>query len=187
VDYAKGWGKITGKNQVTVKLADGKEEKITTKNIVIATGSESSKLPGVDIDEKDIVSSTGALSFAEVPKKLVVVGAGVIGLELGSVWSRLGSEVTIVEYLDRILPGIDNDVAARFHKILQKQGLKFKLGAAVQLVKKEASGYNIVVKDQQKGTQEALVADKVLIAIGRRPYTNGLGIQVWFFFFCFVV
>ncbi|ETO22502.1 hypothetical protein RFI_14696 [Reticulomyxa filosa] len=177
VDYAKGWGKITGNNEVTVKLLDGKEQKITAKNIVIATGSESSKLPGIEFDEKDIVSSTGALSFTQAPKRLVVVGAGVIGLELGSVWQRLGSDVTVVEYLDRILPGIDNEVATKFQRMLQKQGFKFQLGTGVQSIKKGADGYNIVVKDAKKGTEQTVVADKVLVAIGRRPYTHNLGLQ----------
>jgi len=127
------------------------------------------------VDEKDIVSSTGALSFAQAPKRLIVVGAGVIGLELGSVWARLGSEVTVVEFLDRILPGTDNDLASKFQRMLQKQGFKFKLGTGVQSVKKGTNGYDVVVKESKKGTQETIVADKVLVAIGRRPYTNGLG------------
>jgi dihydrolipoamide dehydrogenase len=162
---------------VSVKGEDGKESKLQAKNIVIATGSESTPLKGVDIDEKDIVSSTGALSFDKVPEHLVVVGAGVIGLELGSVWSRLGAKVTVVEFLDRILPGVDKAVATKFQGMLKKQGFEFKLSTGVQGVKKGAKGYDVSVKDTKKGTDEVIQADKVLVAIGRRPFTEGLGLE----------
>lgn len=134
-------------------------------------------LPGVEIDESTIVSSTGALEFTEVPKKLVIVGAGVIGLELGSVWSRLGAEVTVVEFLDRITPGVDNGVAKEFQKILTKQGLKFKLGTKVTSAEKTATGAKLTVEKAAGGDAETIEADKVLVAIGRIPYTKGLGLE----------
>lgn len=137
VKYVKGWGTITGPHEVTASLSDGGNEVLNTKNIVIATGSDSTKLPGVEIDEIDIVSSTGALSFDKIPEHLVVVGAGVIGLELGSVWNRLGSKVTVVEFLDGILPGMDLDLTKKFQKMLKKQGFEFKLSNAVKSVQKQ--------------------------------------------------
>jgi len=135
------------------------------------------QLPGVEIDEKQVVSSTGALELQSVPKRMLVVGAGVIGLELGSVWRRLGSEVTVVEYLDRILPGMDLDVAKSFQKILAKQGMAFKLGSKVTGLKKDAGGCSVTVEPAAGGAAETIVADVVLVAIGRVPYTAGLGLD----------
>eukprot|EP01084_Bolivina_argentea_P018318 34097_1 len=134
VIYTKGYGKIINKNTIQVTTFDNKKETISAKNIVIATGSDSGKIPGIEMDEIDIVSSTGALSFPAVPNNLLVVGAGVIGLELGSVWSRLGSKVTVIEFLDRILPGVDGDYASKFQKMLQKQGIDFKLNEGVKSI-----------------------------------------------------
>ena len=174
VTYVKGWGKITGKNEITIDS----NTKITCKNIVIATGSDSARIPGIEIDEKDIITSTGALELDSIPEHLVVVGAGVIGLEMGSVWSRLGSKVTIVEFLDRILPGIDNQVANTFQKMLKKQGFEFKLSNAVKSIEKTSDGnLNINVEDRKSGTIDAITADKCLVAIGRVPFTDGLGLE----------
>ncbi len=172
VTWLKGTGTITGKNEVTV---DG--QKYATKNIVIATGSEVSPLPGVVVDEKQIVSSTGALELKEVPKHLVVIGAGVIGLELGSVWKRLGAKVTVLEYLDRITPGIDNEIAKNFQKLLEKQGFEFKLGQKVTSAKPGKSGVEITFEPAAGGTAEKLQADIVLLAVGRRAYTDKLGLE----------
>ncbi len=173
-----GSGRITAPGKVEVKAADGKTQLLETKNIVIATGSDVARLPGVDIDEKRIVSSTGALELPKVPQKLLIVGAGIIGLELGSVWRRLGAEVTIVEFLDHILPGIDSEVAKQFHRMLQKQGLAFKLSSKVTAV--DTSGKTLKVKVEPAaggGAAETLEADVVLVAIGRVPFTEGLGLE----------
>ena len=177
VDYIKGWGRIDGPGKVVVKADDGAETVLEAKNIVIATGSEPTPLPGVAIDNTRIVDSTGALSFPEVPKSLIVIGAGVIGLELGSVWRRLGAEVTVVEYLDRICPGTDTEVANAFQKVLAKQGMQFKLGAKVTGAKASAKGVSLTVEPVAGGAAETLSADYVLVAIGRRPYTRGLGLE----------
>jgi dihydrolipoamide dehydrogenase len=177
VEYVKGWGRIAGAGKVVVKAEDGSEATLETKNIVIATGSEPTPLPGVTIDNKRIVDSTGALSLPEVPKHLVVVGAGVIGLELGSVWKRLGAEVTVVEYLDRILPGTDTEVANAFQKILTKQGFKFQLGAKVSGAVASAKGVKLSFEPVAGGDAQTIEADYVLVAIGRRPYTQGLGLE----------
>ncbi|ADG12222.1 dihydrolipoyl dehydrogenase [Caulobacter segnis] len=177
VDYVKGWGRIDGAGKVVVKAEDGSEATLETKNIVIATGSEPTPLPGVTIDNKRVVDSTGALSLPEVPKHLVVVGAGVIGLELGSVWKRLGAEVTVVEYLDRILPGTDTEVANAFQKILTKQGFKFQLGAKVTGATASAKGVKLGFEPVAGGDAQTIEADYVLVAIGRRPYTQGLGLE----------
>ncbi|WP_299016498.1 dihydrolipoyl dehydrogenase [uncultured Caulobacter sp.] len=177
VDYVKGWGRIEGAGKVVVKAEDGSETTLETKNIVIATGSEPTPLPGVTIDNKRIVDSTGALSLPEVPKHLIVVGAGVIGLELGSVWKRLGAEVTVVEYLDRILPGTDTEVANAFQKILTKQGFKFQLGAKVTGATASAKGVKLGFEPVAGGDAQTIEADYVLVAIGRRPYTQGLGLE----------
>jgi dihydrolipoamide dehydrogenase len=177
VDYLKGWGSIEGAGKVSVKGDDGKAETHDAKNIIIATGSEPSGLPGVEVDNKRIVDSTGALSLPEVPKKLVVIGAGIIGLELGSVWRRLGAEVTVVEYLDRITPGMDEETAKAFQKSLQKQGMIFKLGAKVTGAKQNAKGVDLTFEPVAGGAAETLQADYVLLAIGRRPYTKGLGLE----------
>jgi dihydrolipoamide dehydrogenase len=177
IDVIKGKGKIVGPGKVEVAAADGKTETVETRNIVIATGSDIARLKGIDIDEKRIVSSTGALSLDKVPGKLLIVGAGVIGLELGSVWHRLGAEVTVVEFLDRILPGMDGEIARQFQRILEKQGFKFKLGAKVTAV--DTSGKMLMAKVEPAagGAQETLEADVVLVCIGRAPYTEGLGLK----------
>ncbi len=177
VTYYKGHGIILGKGEVAVKMNDGGNESLKTKNILIATGSESMPLPGVDVDEKRIVTSTGALELNEVPKKLVVIGAGVIGLEMGSVWKRLGSEVMVIEYLDRITPGMDNEVARQFQKILEKQGFQFKLGTKVTSAKASAKGVTITAEPAKGGDKEEIKADIVLLAIGRKPYTERLGLK----------
>jgi len=172
-----GSGRITAPGKVEVKSADGKTQMLETKNIVVATGSDVTRLPGIEIDEKRVVSSTGALDLAKVPQKLLIVGAGIIGLELGSVWRRLGAEVMIVEFLDHILPGIDGEVGKQFHRMLQKQGLTFKLSSKVTGV--DASGKTLKVKVEPAagGAAETLDADIVLVAIGRVPYTEGLGLE----------
>ncbi|WP_298498119.1 dihydrolipoyl dehydrogenase [uncultured Maritimibacter sp.] len=171
IDWIKGWGKITAKGEVTV---DGTAHK--AKNIVIATGSEPSTLPGIEIDEKIVVSSTGALSLGKVPKKLVVIGAGVIGLEMGSVYARLGSEVTVVEYLDNITPGMDGEVSKSFQKLLKKQGIEFILGAAVQGVEAKSKA-KVTYKLRKDDSEHVLDADVVLVATGRRAFTEGLGLE----------
>ncbi|MFZ4125095.1 MAG: dihydrolipoyl dehydrogenase, partial [Rickettsiales bacterium] len=171
VTYLVGHGTITGKNEVSVEGT-----KYGAKNIIIATGSDVTPLPGITIDEKQIVSSTGALALAEVPKKLVVIGAGVIGLELGSVWGRLGAEVTVIEYLDRITPGIDTEVAKQFQKILEKQGMVFRLSKKVTGAK-TGKQVELTVEDAAGGNAETVKADVVLVAVGRRPYTQNLGLE----------
>ncbi|RIJ17461.1 dihydrolipoyl dehydrogenase [Henriciella mobilis] len=172
VDYIKGFGKITGQGKVEV---DGKT--LETKNIVIATGSEPSTLPNIEIDEERVVTNTGAIALKEVPKKLILIGAGVIGLELGSVWSRLGSDVTVVEYLDRIMPGADNEVAKEAQRIFKKQGLDFRLGQKVTGVEKLKSKLKLFMEPAKGGDEEVLEADAVIVAVGRRPYTEGLGLE----------
>ena len=177
VEVLKGWGKIAGPGKVSVKAEDGSQTVHEAKNIVIATGSEPSGLPGVTVDNQRIVDSTGALAIPEVPKSMIVIGAGVIGLELGSVWRRLGAKVTVVEYLDRICPGIDAEVAAAFHKALAKQGMAFKLGAKVTGAKASNTGADLTFEPVAGGAAETIGADYVLLAIGRRPYTEGLGLE----------
>ncbi|MEO1919968.1 MAG: dihydrolipoyl dehydrogenase [Paracoccaceae bacterium] len=172
VDYIQGWGKISGKGEVTVG-----DEVYTAKNIVIATGSEPSSLPGVEVDEKIVVTSTGALSLPKVPKRLVVIGAGVIGLELGSVYSRLGSEVTVVEFLEHITPGMDGEICKTFQRSLKKQGLKFIMGAAVQKVETTKTKAKVTYQLRKKGTEATIDADVVLVATGRKPFTDGLGLS----------
>ena len=171
VTWLKGTGRVLGAGQVDV---DGTVH--TAKHIVIATGSESTPLPGVTVDEKRIVTSTGALELDAVPKHLVVIGAGVIGLELGSVWRRLGAEVTVIEYLDRIVPGIDTEVATAFQRILMKQGFKFRLGTKVTSAVASATGVTVTAAPAKGGDATMIEADIVLLAIGRRPYTEGLGL-----------
>jgi dihydrolipoamide dehydrogenase len=177
VDTFIGTGAIAGAGKVNVTKADGKTETIETKNIVIATGSDSAPLPGVTIDEKTVVTSTGALELSEVPQKLLVVGAGVIGLELGSVWRRLGAEVTVVEYLDRILPGMDDEVAKQAQRMFAKQGFKFELGMKVTKVDTDDLGAEVTIEPAKGGDAKKIEADIVLVAIGRRPYTEGLGLE----------
>ena len=178
IDAYHGAGRVIAPGKVEVTEGDGKTQTLETKNIVIATGSDVARLNGIDIDEKRIVSSTGALDLAKVPQKLLIVGAGIIGLELGSVWRRLGAEVTIVEFLDHILPGIDSEVARQFHRLLQKQGVAFKLSCKVAAV--DTSGKTLKVKVEPAaggGGAETIEADVVLVAIGRIPYTEGLGLD----------
>jgi len=175
IDVIHGAGKILGAGKVEVAGSDGKTQTVEAKNIVIATGSDIARLKGIEIDEKRIVSSTGALSLDKVPGKLLIVGAGVIGLELGSVWHRLGSEVTVVEFLDRILPGMDGEIARQFQRLLEKQGFKFKLGGKVTGVDTSGKTLKASVEPAAGGAAETLEADVVLVCIGRVPYTDGLG------------
>jgi dihydrolipoyl dehydrogenase len=178
IEAFHGVGRIVSQGKVEVKGDDGKTQTLETKNIVIATGSDVARLNGIDIDEKRVVSSTGALDLATVPEKLLVVGAGIIGLELGSVWRRLGAQVTIVEFLDHILPGIDGEVARQFHRLLQKQGVAFKLSCKVTAI--DTAGKTLKVKVEPAaggGAAETMEADVVLVAIGRVPFTEGLGLE----------
>jgi dihydrolipoamide dehydrogenase len=177
VDWIKGAGKIAGPGKVEVTGADGAVTTLDAKNIVIATGSEPSGLPGVTVDQKRIVDSTGALALPEVPKSLIVIGAGVIGLELGSVWRRLGAEVTVVEYLDRITPGVDTETAKTFQRALAKQGMVFKLGAKVTGAAPREGAVDLTFEPVAGGPAETLTADYVLLCIGRRPVTEGLGLE----------
>jgi dihydrolipoamide dehydrogenase len=178
VEVLSGAGRIAGPGKVVVQGADGAETEHQARNIVIATGSEPAGLPGVAVDNVRIIDSTGALALPEVPKHLVVIGAGVIGLELGSVWRRLGAEVTVVEYLDRILPGTDLEVANALQKSLTRQGFQFKLGAKVTGAKASKSGVDLTFEPVVGGGAETISADYVLLAIGRRPYTEGLGLEL---------
>ncbi|TWC38512.1 dihydrolipoamide dehydrogenase [Pseudomonas sp. SJZ079] len=177
VEWIKGWGRLNGPGRVSVSHADGSSSELQAKDIVIATGSEPTPLPGVSLDNRRILDSTGALALAEVPKHLVVIGAGVIGLELGSVWRRLGSEVTVVEYLDRICPGLDTETAKTLQRTLSKQGMAFKLGSNVTGASATAQGVELSLEPAAGGVVEQLQADYVLVAIGRRPYTEGLGLE----------
>jgi dihydrolipoamide dehydrogenase len=177
VTHYNGKGRIADPGKVDVTGKDGKTETLTAKNIVIATGSEPTPLPGIEIDEERIVTNTGALSLKAVPKKMILIGAGVIGLEMGSVWSRLGAEVTVVEYLDRILPGADNEIAKEAQKVFKKQGLQFRLGMKVTGVEKLKSKLKLSMEPSKGGDTETLDADVVIVAIGRRPYTDGLGLE----------
>jgi len=176
IDWLQGEARIAAKGEVIVKNDSGAKS-YEAKHIVIATGSDVAKLPGVEIDEQQVVSSTGALSLSAPPKRLIVVGAGVIGLELGSVWLRLGAEVTVVEFLDRILPGMDGDVAKQFQRMLEKQGFKFRLAHKVTGVEKTSTGVKATIEPVNGGGAQTLEADIVLVAIGRRPYTEGLGLE----------
>jgi dihydrolipoamide dehydrogenase len=177
VEWIKGWGRLNGPGKVTVTLADGSVRELQAKDIVIATGSEPTPLSGVTIDNQRILDSTGALALPKVPKHLVVIGAGVIGLELGSVWRRLGSEVTVVEYLDRICPGLDDETAKTLQRTLSKQGIRFKLATKVSAAKADGKGVSLSLEPAAGGATEQLQADYVLVAIGRRPYTAGLGLE----------
>ena len=177
IDAFQGAGRIVAPGKVEVKAADGETTALETKNIVVATGSDVARLNGIDIDEKRIVSSTGALELPVVPNKLLVVGAGIIGLELGSVWRRLGAEVIIVEFLDHILPGIDREIANQFHRLLLRQGLVFKLSSKVVAVDTSGKTLKAKVEPAAGGAAETLEADVVLVAIGRVPYTEGLGLE----------
>ena len=175
VTYIKGKGVLFSENSIVV-YENGKKNNYKAKNIVIATGSTVSSLPGIEIDEKNIISSTGALSLKQVPKKLAVIGGGYIGLEMGSVWSRLGSEVTVIEYLEYITPGMDREISNEFKKILTKQGIKFKLGSKVNSVKNMNNVVSINLTDIKNSKDETMEFDKVLVSVGRKPYTEGLNL-----------
>jgi dihydrolipoamide dehydrogenase len=177
VEWIKGTARLAGGGKVVVTAEDGSTAEHQAKDIVIATGSAPAPLPGVEVDQKRIVDSTGALSLPEVPKHLVVIGAGVIGLELGSVWRRLGAEVTVIEFLDRITPGMDAEVAQALQRALAKQGMKFRLGAKVTGARASESGVELSFEPVAGGAAETIPADYVLLAIGRRPYTEGLGLD----------
>ena len=172
IDWLKGWGSIPAAGKV--KVGDEVHE---AKNIIVATGSEVATLPGVEIDEETVVSSTGALSLKKIPKKMIVIGAGVIGLEMGSVYSRLGAEVTVIEYLDTITPTMDGEVQKTFQRILKKQGLNFVLGAAVQGVEAMKTKAKVTYKLKKDDSEHTADADVVLVATGRKPYTDGLGLE----------
>ena len=176
VTYLKGKGVLFSKEEVIV-YNNNKKENYKAKNIVIATGSDVASLPGMTIDEKNIISSTGALSLKKVPKKLVVIGGGYIGLEMGSVWSRLGSEVTVIEYLDCITPGMDREISKEFQKILSKQGIKFRLNSKVSSVNSQNNSVVIKFTDNKTLKNETIEADKVLVSVGRKPYTEGLNLS----------
>lgn len=178
VTHLNGFGTITGPNTVVAKMADGSEEVVNAKNIMIATGSEVTPFPGIEIDEETIVSSTGALKLKQVPKRMGLIGAGVIGLELGSVWGRLGAEVTAIEFLSSIGgAGIDQEVSKSFQKILTKQGFKFLLGTKVVAASKSGSGVTVSVENVKDGSKQELEFDVLLVSVGRRPYTEGLGLE----------
>jgi dihydrolipoamide dehydrogenase len=177
IDAVHGAGRIAAPGKVAVTNADGKTQTLDTKAIVIATGSDVAQLPGIEIDEKHVVSSTGALELAKVPDRMIVIGGGVIGLELGSVWRRLGAKVMVVEFLDRILPGMDLEIAKTFLRILKKQGMECRLGAKVTGVAKGRKGLKVTVEPASGGDAETLEADVVLVSIGRVPYTQGLGLE----------
>jgi dihydrolipoamide dehydrogenase len=177
IDAFHGTGRITAPGKIEVKASDGKTQTLEAKSIIIATGSDVARLNGIAIDEKRIVSSTGALDLTQVPQKLVVVGAGIIGMELGSVWRRLGAQVTVVEFLDHILPGLDGEVARAFHRLQQKQGISFRLSSKVTGIDSSGKTLKVKVEPAAGGAAEALEADIVLVAIGRVPYTDGLGLE----------
>merc|ERR1712241_1415482 len=179
VSHLEGHGKITGPNQVSVLGADGEvTEVVNTKNIMIATGSEVTPFPGIEIDEETIVSSTGALSLKKVPEKMIVIGAGVIGVELGSVWSRLGAQVTCIEFLQNIGGmGIDLEIAKNTQRIMQKQGLKFKVGHKVTGVTRDGANITVSAENMKNNKVEQFDCDALLVCVGRRPYTENLGLE----------
>ena len=177
IDYIKGTGSIPKAGEVAVALNEGGSETHRAKHIIIATGSESTPLPGVEVDEKQIVTSTGALELETVPAHLVVIGGGVIGLEMGSVWSRLGAKVTVVEFLDRIVPTMDQEIGKNFQRVLKKQGMTFKLSTKVTAAKTSKAGVKLTVEPAAGGTPEDIDCDIVLVSIGRRPFTEGLGLE----------
>ncbi len=177
VTYIAGTAKLAGQGQVEVRLIEGGAQVLVATHIVIATGSAPASLPGIAIDEDRIVSSTGALALKAVPKHLLVVGGGVIGLELGSIWARLGAQVTVVEFLDHIIPGADRDVGKNFQRMLKKQGMEFKLSTKVTAIEKSAKGLKVSIEAATGGTAQTLEADVALIAIGRKPYTDDLGLE----------
>ena len=174
VESIYGIAKILSSNQINIKLNDGSEKLIEAKNIVIATGSESASLNGIEVDEKKIVSSTGALSLEKIPEHLTIIGGGYIGLELGSVWSRLGSKVTVIEYLDRIAPGLDGELSSEFQKILKRQGIEFIVGAKVTGVEEKSDGLSVQIENVSSGEISTLDSSVVLVSTGRVPNTTGL-------------
>ena len=177
VDYVKGFGRIKETGVVEVDGEDGEQKTLNTKNIVIATGSVPSSLPNIEIDEERVVTNEGAIALKEVPEKLIVIGAGIIGLELGSVWSRLGASVTVVEYLDRIMPGADDEIAKEAQRVFKKQGLEFRLGQKVTGVERVDDQVKLFMEPATGGEQETLEANAIIVAVGRRPYTEGLGLE----------
>jgi dihydrolipoamide dehydrogenase len=177
IDWVKGAARILGAGTVEITANGGGKATLTTKNIVIATGSDVMPLAGVTVDEQRIVSSTGALALPEVPKQMIVIGGGYIGLEMGSVWQRLGAKVTVVEFLDRILPGMDGEVSKQMQRILARQGMAFKLGTKVTGAKPTNKGVDVVLEPAKGGAAETMTVDVVLLAIGRRPYADGLGLK----------
>ena len=177
VDWIKGSGRIASPGLVEVALNEGGQRQVRTRHILIATGSEVTPLPGIAIDEQRIISSTGGLALPAVPKHLVVIGAGYIGLELGSVWRRLGAEVTVVEFLDRILPGMDGEVSKVMERLLQKQGISFRLGTKVTAATPSETGVALTLEPAKGGPAESLAADVVLVAVGRRAHVEGLGLE----------
>ena len=176
VTYFKGIGKLKSKSEISIIDKDNKETNIQSENIIISTGSEPVPLPGVEFDEEKIISSTGALSLKSVPKKMVVVGGGYIGLEMGSVWSRLGSEIHVIEFLDHITPGMDKEISNEFMKILKKQGLNFHLETKVEKISKSKNGV-LIETSNKKGKKTKLESDVVLISVGRKPYTKNLNLE----------
>jgi dihydrolipoamide dehydrogenase len=175
VTYARGWGSLTANpGEVVVTKDDGSSETISAKNVILATGSEPATLPGVEVDEETVVTSTGALSLKSVPERMVVIGGGVIGLELGSVWSRLGSKVTVVEFGKDICPPMDAQMRKTFQRALKKQGFDFKMEKKVTAAKKTATGIELTIEPSAGGEATTMEADVVLVATGRRPFTNGL-------------
>jgi dihydrolipoamide dehydrogenase len=177
IDWVPGTATVKSANEVLVTPSEGAATTLKTERVLIATGSESTPLPGVDVDEKRIVTSTGALNLTKVPKHLVVVGGGYIGLEMGSVWARLGAQVTVVEFLDRIVPTMDREIGKRFIAVLRKQGMTFKLSTKVTGAKTAKSGVSLSVESVKSGEAETIDADVVLVSIGRRPVTQGLGLE----------
>ncbi|OMJ08450.1 Dihydrolipoyl dehydrogenase, mitochondrial, partial [Smittium culicis] len=177
VDWIKGKGTFVNSNQVDVALNDGKNSSIKAKNFIIATGSVPTEIPGFEIDESQIVTSTGALSLKKVPKKMIVIGAGVIGLELGSVWSRLGAEVTAIEFMPEVGAGMDAEIAKNFQRLMTKQGIKFKMSTKVLSCKKDGDKVVLEVESVKTGKKEIIESEVVLVSIGRRPYTDGLGLE----------
>ena len=178
VTYLKGTGRLLGGGRVEILSEPGKGETVSGKHIVLATGSEPTPLPGIEVDEKKVVSSTGALTLEKVPNHLIVIGGGVIGLELGSVWRRLGAKVTVVEFLDRIVPTMDLEIGQQFQKVLAKQGLAFKLSTKVTGVKPNGDALDVTIEPAKGGPAETLQADVVLVSIGRRPYVSGVGLEM---------
>jgi dihydrolipoamide dehydrogenase len=179
VDYLKGWGKLTGPNTVSVALNAGGSQVIEAKNIILAVGSEPTPLPPVPVNNagKQVVDSTGALELETIPKTMAVIGGGVIGLEMGTVWKRLGTEVTVIEFLDTITPSIDKEITANFMKILQKQGLKFKLSTKVTGTQVAPDGVTLTIEPSTGGATETFKADVVLVSTGRRPFTKNIGLE----------